>query len=622
MQYHYVGHKVKIVDIAELKKQVNNAINGFGSKSYTRILTKSYPSLTAELEKVTAKYNPKNLNESIYILLNEPPIICSNGQRPLFNSYELGYRDNCGKAGVCACAKKSQQEKLKIWHETLDQEQREKMNTKAKDTFVKNLGVTNPMLSSEVKQRVQQTCIEKYGANSPVESNSIKEKIEKANLEKYGVAYPFQKEEIRQKSVDTTLNRYGKLMTQARGALYEKYDGINPWHIKEVQDKRTSTMIDKYKTPHALQNQDVYDKMVENNLIKYGRPNPAQLNYSEELWNILNNPEVFLQVVKGKNSVQVAREIGAATSDLILSYARKYNVLDQMVFEPQSAMEDDLKAWLLAQNVQFKQHDRTILPNRLEIDFYFPEYNFGVELNHLQTHAELSCGKGRDYHFSKFKGCEIKKIQLLQYWQSEYWQHKSVIQSKILYLCNKITKKIQARKTEVVEIYDTNIERGFLNANHVQGFADYRQHTVAAYYDGKLIGIMSFAKTMGRMELIRYATDTNIVCSGLFSKMLKHAVQTFKFSGKIVSLSDNRVSNGNLYLQSGWTYEKEISPEYFYTIDYETILHKQNFRKEKLIKRFDLDPEWVANTTEWQIVQELGYDRVWDAGKKRWSIAI
>ena len=44
--------------------------------------------------------------------------------------------------------------------------------------------------------------------------------------------------------------------------------------------------------------------------------------------------------------------------------------------------------------------------------------------------------------------------------------------------------------------------------------------------------------------------------------------------------------------------------------------------KSKLASRFGLDPDYVKNSTEWQIVQELGYDRLWDAGKKKWELTL
>jgi hypothetical protein len=609
------------MDIKELKLLVSNAIKGFNSKSYTRVLTLSYPSLAEELKNVTAQFNPKNLNESIFILLKEEPKNCSRGNKPIFASYELGYKTSCGKSGVCACSKEQQQKKIAEWHQSLDSAQKEKMIQKSKDTMFANHGVYNSMQSAKSVEKLKKTNLEKYGAEFPFGSDAIKTKIKKTNLEKYGVEKPFQNADIRNKGNKTTIEKYGSLMTHARKAAYEKYNGENPWYDTDVQEKRKHTMIEKYDTPHALKNKQIFDKMQIDNIAKFGRPNPAQLSYSDTTWEIVKDPAKFLETVKDKNSVQIANELGT-DSGTILRYARKYNVLDKMVFQPLSAMEDDLKGWLDEQGIKYKQHDRTILSGRKEVDFYFPDNNFGIELNGLYQHSELSCGKDNLYHIQKYKGCEMKHIQLLQYWQDEYWAHRKNIHSKILYLSNKITNKIHARKLELKIIENTSLERDFYESNHIQGFAEYRQHSAGAFYNDQLVGIISFAQNNGRMELIRYATDLGIVCNGLFSRLLKFSINSFKLSGRIVSLSDNRHGNGNLYYQSGWKYESELPPDYMYTDDYQTRQHKQHFRKANLIKRFSLDPTWVANHTEWEIVQEFGFDRLWDAGKKRWSLTI
>jgi len=128
---------------------------------------------------------------------------------------------------------------------------------------------------------------------------------------------------------------------------------------------------------------------------------------------------------------------------------------------------------------------------------------------------------------------------------------------------------------------------------------------------------MQFAKLQGRWELVRYATDINYQISGLFSKMFKFSLNAIRFDNDIVSFSDNRISNGNLYLQTGWIFDQELKAGYLYT-DYTDIYHKQGFMKQKLLKKYNLDSEYVNSHTEWEIVQELGFDRIWDSGKIRW----
>jgi hypothetical protein len=608
------------MDKKELKKFIQKAIKGYNSKSFGRILKFSYPHLLTELESITKEHNPKNITESIYILLNGSPKLCGKGKKPVFAGYDQGYRQYCGSHSACECNKKDQSKKVKDWADSCTPEQKEDMRKKQEMTLLERYGVTNAMQSPEVLARIEAENIKKYGVPYHLQREEVKAKTKQTLINKYGVDTPFASQEILKKAHNTTKDKYGGLMTHARKGAYDKYDGKNPFHVPEVQAKRSEAMVAKYGTEHALQNPEIYESMLRSNLTKYGRANPAQMHYSPDLWDILKDPNKFLETVKGRSSVQVAQD-WHVSSDLILRYARKHGVLEHMNFSPRSAMEEDLTEWLTKQDIPFKRNDKLVLRGK-EIDVLLPAHNLGIELNGLYQHSELAGEKDPKYHWHKTKGCEIKGIQLLHVWQDEYWSHKHIIQSKILYLMGRITQKIPARSCVLAPIHDAKLESEFLNANHIQGYADYRQHSMAAWCNDQIVGIMSFAQRKGRLELVRYATDVNCICVGLFSRLFHHAVKQFKFSGKIISQSDNRISNGALYLQTGWQYEGEQSPNYSYTGDYQTRQNKEHFMKGKLTKKFSLDPDYVATNTEWQIMQDLGYDRLWDAGKKIWSKTV
>ena len=58
---------------------------------------------------------------------------------------------------------------------------------------------------------------------------------------------------------------------------------------------------------------------------------------------------------------------------------------------------------------------------------------------------------------------------------------------------------------------------------------------------------------------------------------------------------------------------KHISqPGYFYTKNFKTREHRFNFRKDKLKKLF---PDiYAPEKTEFEIMNEAGYSRIWDCG--------
>jgi hypothetical protein len=95
----------------EMLDKIKQLISGKNSKNFHRIF-KNYPNILEFLETSTVIYNPKNLNEQLYIVLNNPPLLKSCGKYPQFNTFELGYRDFCGNKVTCACARTYQSEKI------------------------------------------------------------------------------------------------------------------------------------------------------------------------------------------------------------------------------------------------------------------------------------------------------------------------------------------------------------------------------------------------------------------------------------------------------------------------------------------------------------------------------
>jgi very-short-patch-repair endonuclease len=404
---------------------------------------------------------------------------------------------------------------------------------------------------------------------------------------------------------------------KAKGKLQEKHgtNVTNPGQIKShIQNMTVNNpmFLEENKKKLKITFEEKYGK---------DRFNPGQRNCTDIQMEILTDINKFSEIVKGKSAVTVANETGLNHST-IMRRAHKFNLLDTMIYKPQSAMEHDLKIWLDSKGINYQRHNRSILPNNYELDFYFPQWNFAVELHGLFHHAELASNKDKTYHSLKYKGCQINNIQLLQIWQDEYWQHKEVVQSKILYLANLITNKIPARKCKLIPLNNIELERGFMNRNHIQGHADYRQWSLGAWFNDQLVSVMAFSNQMNRLELVRYATKIDSVASGLFSKMFKKSIEEFNFTGNIISLSDNRISNGRLYLNSGFSNLEELNPGYCYTNDYVTRIHRQGVMKNKLIKKHNLDPDIAKTMTEWELAQELGYDRLWDAGKIKWIYEI
>ena len=283
-----------------------------------------------------------------------------------------------------------------------------------------------------------------------------------------------------------------------------------------------------------------------------------------------------------------------------------------------SKVEIELSEFLNKYGV-FKEN-RKILNGR-EIDLYSDKYKFGIELNGVYWHSDLilsrskniSLAEARRFHWNKWKDCKDKGIKLLHIWDIEYEKKPEIVKNMILSkLGLSVQGKIFARKTKIVR---PSIEEKslFLKNNHIQG-NDNCNFILGLEFDDRLVAVMTFrnSRSNREVELSRYATSERVV--GGFGKLLKEALKIYP---EISSWSDNRISDGNMYLKNGWVKVSETAPDY--SIFYKGVLyHKSAFKKSNILKRY---PEFYdSNLTEWEMECNMKAYRVWDCGKIKWSI--
>jgi len=267
---------------------------------------------------------------------------------------------------------------------------------------------------------------------------------------------------------------------------------------------------------------------------------------------------------------------------------------------------------------------RGLIP-KFEIDIYLPELKLGIEYNGLYWHSEKG-GRYKDYHLNKLNLCKEKGIRLIQIFSDEWLNKKEIVKSKLQSIL-KVTPKSQiiyARKCSIKEItpQEKNI---FLQKYHIQG-SDRSNVKLGIFYNCELVGVMTFShprislggkynKDESKYELSRYASSVSII--GGASKLLKYFMKNYNPS-QIYSYSDNRWtdSNNNMYLKIGFSKVQISKPGYYYTKDYLTRHHRYNFNKHRLGK-MGCD---VKNKTEFKIMEEMGYTRVWDCGSSKYEL--
>lgn len=264
------------------------------------------------------------------------------------------------------------------------------------------------------------------------------------------------------------------------------------------------------------------------------------------------------------------------------------------------------------------QRDTKFLGGRKELDIYIPDRKIAVEFNGLYWHTE-SAGKDRSYHYSKWRKCRDRGIQLITVWEDE-WRDKRPIIEKMLAHKLGVSEEIRtfARKTTVVEL-DSAVAREFCDTHHIQGSANGSVYLGLENDSGELVAVSVWCKNGTTLYLDRYCTSTTVI--GGMGKLLKAGKAWARNNNcyRIVTFADHQVSDGNLYETLGFTKDKELPPDYKYVVGGRRK-HKFGYR----LKRFQSDPKllYKPGYTETQLAQLNGLERVWDCGKTRYVMEV
>ena len=233
----------------------------------------------------------------------------------------------------------------------------------------------------------------------------------------------------------------------------------------------------------------------------------------------------------------------------------------------------------------------------------------------------------KDYHVFKTQLADKNNVKLVQIFEDEWRDKKSIVKNRLANLFGVYSNKLNARQLTIGHVSSEQKSK-FLSENHLQG-NDKSNIIIGLYSKDMLVSIMTFAKPRialgnkssadGEWELVRFCNLTGHNVRGGFSKLLKYFIKTHQPS-KIITYADRRWSGktNNVYEKNGFSFVSETKPNYFYMQGYKCRLHRYNFTKSKLVKKYGL-PETM---TETEIMRKLRYDRIWDCGHLKYEIVI
>lgn len=568
-----------------LKQELINKLTVSKSITIPMWLKRVRPDILQYLEQETIQYDVKNVMERVYIVLNGEPPKCSDGNYRKFDTFEKGYRLGCN------------------------------LNHKCKDV------VTNRV----EKQKI--TLMNQYGVSNAAQLDSVKEKIKNTNLKRYGVEHHSQNETVKQKTMASRKSRTVDQLSLEKEKRIKtsrlKYGVDHHMQLKTQQEKVQSTNNERYDVSFPLQNKDSLDKMKETFktldrelikektaktlLDKYGVTAPSRINISTETLTILDNKKLFEEFIKGKNRRAVLDELKIGEYTLYL-YAKKYEASHLFIRPLVSQFEIEVAEFLDELNIKYEQNVRTVISPK-EIDFYLPEHNLAIECCGLYWHSELSANRTSNYHYNKHKECMDKGIQLLTIFDDEWNKQKSLVKQILI---NKLvpSNSLYARKCNIIDC-NINQAKEFINNFHIQQYTPAKVK-LGLTYNEELVAVMTLGKSRFSKtedwEIIRYCSSQKII--GGASKLLNRFVEQYNPSS-IVSYSDNRYFTGGVYNKMGFEKVSE-TVGYFYT-NYHDRHNRIKFQKHKLVQ-----DGYDETLTEWEIMQQQGFDRVWDCGQIKW----
>lgn len=288
--------------------------------------------------------------------------------------------------------------------------------------------------------------------------------------------------------------------------------------------------------------------------------------------------------------------------------------------------------FLKSYNVDFKMNDKKLLQG-VEVDVLIPNKKICIEYNGLLYHSEIFGKKDKNYHLNKTNLVNEKGYSLIHIFEDDWVYNQEIVKYKLKHILKlgSDSIKINARDCLITNITMAQKEQ-FLLENHIQG-NDISTLVIGAFYKNELVSIMSFDNkrqmavrnnSEDEYELKRFAIKKNYIIAGIANRLLKFFIINHN-PHKILSFADRTwtFNTDNLYVKLGFKLDGILKPDYRYfnpKIHRNKRLHKFAYGKKALKKKY---PEFYdENKSEWDIMKEVGFDRVWDCGKYRYLMEI
>lgn len=472
---------------------------------------------------------------------------------------------------------------------------------KAKYTNLARYGVTHFSKTSAFNEKTKQANQDKFGVDYYSQTDECKQRVVKTNLKNLGVEHPAQDKTIYEKTKQTNLKKYGVEYTgqiidtriRAKQTMIEKYGLENPWLAPEIREKSKQTCLDKYGVEYSNQRPGV----AANSSDKVKRK-----HYTEYTYEKLHDPKWLEYENKhGKSIADIAKELHV-TPHRVYVYFKRHNIEIRKYFRSQ--IEKELFEHYINLGINVISQDRAKLKGT-EIDLYFPDHNFGVELNGAFYHSERN-GKLQFAHLNKTNKAINSGIQLLQFFDWELVTQKNIILNKINHHL-KLNPLIDLNTLRITKL-NKNDADNFFNINHHRGIQNYTIIYGLVDSQNNVTSAMAFKKN-SNWELLAFANKLYAYVPGAADELFSHFVKNNgNKNDQIYSHSDRRWSNGDTLYNLGFKLKNNLDPSFFAVTKNGTYMCTEN----------DLKSNQIFSHIEF----ENNYTKVWDCGQQIFAFTV
>lgn len=252
-----------------------------------------------------------------------------------------------------------------------------------------------------------------------------------------------------------------------------------------------------------------------------------------------------------------------------------------------------------------------------EYDLFLPDKKIAIEHHGLYWHSDKF--KDDNYHKNKRLASLKNGVRVIQIFSDEWTNKRDICESMLLNRVGICKTKIYARKCSIVELTsdECNI---FLEKNHMQGMGVNAGIRLGLRYGNELVSVMTFCnyrRSLGMTsvidgyELLRFSNKLNVSVIGGASRLFSYFRKKYSPT-EVTSFCNLRWGEGKMYTNIGMVKIKETAPNYYYT---KGSVREERFKftKHKLVEMGHSEAK-----TEREIMQELGYFRVYDCGHAKY----